>query len=144
MTADTFTVLMRGHLDIDEHRIACPHCAADQGLRFRAQTVDSEAMVSCSCGYDWWDERISGEAVHDLFLALTGHPTRTTTVRNGDEVCPREQCSECEAFQAESKELGLFAAAATGAEREVLGARCRAVLAAWVEHLAVHLDPEDT
>lgn len=132
----TFTVHLRGHYTVNGQRIICPHCDTDTGLTYYARPVDAEAMVSCLCGYDWFDERITGETVHDLYLALTGQPTRTTTVTGDGHQYPRERCAVCAALETEVKELGVLAAAADGTEQQELRARLTASLGAWCTHLA--------
>lgn len=137
-TKGIFRVHIQGHYDLEDQRIACPNCGTDRGLTFYARPVDTEAMVMCTfgCGYDWWDQRISGEVVHDMFLAHTGQPTRTTTIRIDGEPVPREPCGECEAIKTELNELGALASAADGDERKAMGARMAALLGAWCGHLA--------
>lgn len=136
MTDDRFTVILRGSYDVNGHRIVCPHCHAQAGLVYKARPVDTDTMVMCACGYDWWDERITGETLHDLHLALTGQPTRTTTVHGDGHAYPREECGECAAVKTELRELGVLASAADGDDRAELGARSAALLGAWCGHLA--------
>jgi hypothetical protein len=134
--SDTFTVYLRGRYDINSQRITCPHCGTDEGFTYYARPINAEALVTCPCGYDWRDKRITGETVHDLYLALTGQPTRTTTVTADGEDFPREPCRECAALKAETTELGLLASAAEDTEREELQARLMASLGAQCQHLA--------
>jgi len=138
VTDDRFSVHLTGHYDVNGSRIACPNCGADRGLTYYALLVNAEALVSCTfgCGNDWWDKRITGETLYDLYLALTGQPTLTTTVWSGDTECPREPCGECTAIKTELAELGVLASAADGNERAALGARSAALLGAWCGHLA--------
>jgi len=136
LSNDRFTVHLRGHYDVNGQHVACPHCGTDTGLTYHARPVDAEAMVTCPCGYDWWDERITGETVHDLHLALTGQPTRTTSLRIDGRDIPREPCTACKAIRTEIDELSMLAAAADGTEQQELRARLTASLGAWAGHLA--------